>query len=111
MNDPGTNPNLARISADDMAEHADEASQLLRALANPNRLMILCLLASGERTVGELNEMVGISQSALSQHLSVLRQDKLVETRRESQNIHYRLAQGPALHIINTLHDVYCSNG
>ena len=99
---------LSQISTDDMAEHAEEASQLMRVLANPNRLMILCLLTKGEHSVGELNDLVGLSQSALSQHLSVLRHDALVETRRESQTVYYRLADGPALDIINTLHDVYC---
>lgn len=102
-------PDISRIAPEEMAEHADEASQVLRALGNPHRLMILCLLSKGELAVSELNELVGLSQSALSQHLSVLRQDELVETRRESQSIYYRLADGPALHIINTLHEVYCS--
>ena len=91
-----------------MIEHADEASQLMRALANPNRLMILCILSKGEMTVSELTSAVGLSQSALSQHLSVLRHDELVDTRRERQSIHYRLADGPAVQIINTLHDLYC---
>lgn len=109
MTDPASNgPNNA-VSPEDMAEHADAAAHLLRDLANPNRLMILCVLSKGEASVSTLNEAVGLSQSALSQHLSVLRRDGLVDTRRERQSIYYRLADGPALHIINTLHDVYCS--
>jgi DNA-binding transcriptional ArsR family regulator len=97
------------ISPEDMADHAEAATQLLRALANPNRLMILCVLSNGEMSVGALNDRVDLSQSALSQHLSVLRRDELVETRRDRQNVYYRLADGPALNIINTLHDLYCN--
>lgn len=99
---------LAALSPAQMAEHAESASQLLRTLGNPNRLMILCVLSEGELSVGELNERVPLSQSALSQHLSVLRHEGLVETRRESQSIYYRLSDGPAVRIIATLHDLYC---
>lgn len=92
----------------EMAAHAEEAAGLLRALANPHRLTVLCVLSEGELPVGELNARVPLSQSALSQHLGVLRADGLVETRREGQAIHYRLAPGPALAVIRTLHDLYC---
>ena len=92
----------------EMAAHAEEAAHLLRALANPHRLTVLCALAEGELPVGELNARVPLSQSALSQHLAVLRADGVVETRREGQAIHYRLAPGPALAVIRTLHDLYC---
>lgn len=109
MTEPRHPTSLRTISPDDMEEHADAAAHLLRDLANPNRLMILCVLSKGEASVSTLNEAVGLSQSALSQHLSVLRRDGLVDTRRERQSIFYRLADGPALHIINTLHEVYCS--
>ncbi|MDH3351931.1 MAG: metalloregulator ArsR/SmtB family transcription factor, partial [Gammaproteobacteria bacterium] len=68
-----------------MSEHAADAAGLMKALGNENRLMILCLLADGERSVGDLNEVVQLSQSALSQQLARLRQQGLVETRRESQ--------------------------
>ena len=96
------------VSLAEMEAHASEATQLLKALANEHRLLILCHLAEGEKTVGELNERVLLSQSALSQHLSVLRRDGLVDTRREAQTIHYRLAQGPATRVVETLHEVYC---
>lgn len=92
----------------EMAEHADDAAQLLKALANEHRLLILCRLAEGELSVGELNARVDLSQSALSQHLSVLRRDGLVSTRREAQTIYYSLAEGPAMIVINTLHGIYC---
>ena len=91
-----------------MRSHADEASRLLKALANPRRLMILCLLVGGERSVGEINEQVELSQSALSQHLAVLREEGLVLTRREAQTIVYALADGPAAAVMHTLHGIYC---
>ncbi len=91
-----------------MRAHAADAAQLLRALANDKRLMLLCLLVEGERSVGELNAKVELSQSALSQHLAVLRADGLVNTRREAQTIYYTLADGPAQRVLETLHDIYC---
>ena len=93
-----------------MREHAGDAAQLLKALANESRLMILCTLSEGELSVGQLNERVDLSQSALSQHLAVLRRDGLVRTRRESQTIYYSLATGPAGKMIDLLHDIYCGD-
>ena len=94
-----------------MQRNADDATRLLRALANPQRLRILCLLVGGEMSVGQINERVDLSQSALSQHLAVLREEHLVHTRREAQTIHYALANGPAQAIIETLHSIYCNPG
>ena len=91
-----------------MRAHAADAARLLRALANEKRLMLLCTLVEGEKSVGELNSQVDLSQSALSQHLAVLRADGLVATRREAQTIYYSLAAGPAHRIIDTLHGIYC---
>lgn len=96
------------MDPESMRAHAADAARLLKALANDKRLMLLCLLAEGERTVGELNARVDLSQSALSQHLAVLREDGLVLTRREAQSIVYALAPGPAQRVIATLHDIYC---
>lgn len=93
----------------DMSEHAEAASRLLKALANPNRLMILCMLNDQELSVGSLNALIPLSQSALSQHLAVLREDGLVQTRREAQTVYYRVAQGPALSVIAALHAHFCS--
>ena len=70
--------------------------------------MILCVLAEGERSVSDLNTIVPLSQSALSQQLARLRQQGLVKTRRESQTIFYSLAEGPADRIITLLHEIYC---
>ena len=97
-------------SARDMHAHAAEAAMLMRAFGNESRLMILCALADGEHSVGELNELVPLSQSALSQQLARLRREGLVTTRRESQVIHYSLAEGPADKIIHTLHDIFCAS-
>ena len=93
-----------------MRAHAADASRLLKALANEKRLMLLCLLAEGERSVSELNARLDLSQSALSQHLAILRDDGLVTTRREAQSIYYGLAKGPAQQVIETLHGIYCGD-
>jgi DNA-binding transcriptional ArsR family regulator len=94
--------------ANDLEAHADAAARLLKAMANPHRLLILCVLGEGELSVGALNERIPLSQSALSQHLAVLRADGLVATRRESQTIYYRIEPGPALDVIRSLHGHYC---
>lgn len=98
----------APVSADLMREHAADAARLMNALGNESRLMILCMLSEQERSVGELNEVVPLSQSALSQQLARLRQQGLVKTRRESQTIFYSLVDGPANKVIHLLHDLYC---
>jgi ArsR family transcriptional regulator len=87
---------------------APEAARLLRALANEHRLLILCHLVDGERSVGQLQSVVGLSQSALSQHLAVLREEGLVATRRESQTIWYRIQDPAALRVVETLADIFC---
>ncbi|MBV6424728.1 MAG: Transcriptional activator HlyU [Steroidobacteraceae bacterium] len=91
-----------------MQAHAGDAVQLLKALASEPRLKVLCLLVDGERSVGEINDLLELSQSALSQHLAVLREEGLVQTRREAQTIHYSLIPGPAAVMIEALHGIYC---
>ena len=91
-----------------MREHAGDAAQLLKALANEKRLMILCLLVGQERSVGDLNQHVDLSQSALSQHLALLREEGLVSTRRDAQTIYYTLTPGPTEQLLHTLHGIYC---
>ena len=88
---------------------ASVAARFLRAVANEHRLLILCQLGQGERSVGELCDRVGLQPSALSQHLARLRTDGLVATRREAQTIYYTLADDPARQIITALHSIYCS--
>jgi DNA-binding transcriptional ArsR family regulator len=101
--------NASLPEAREMGRHAVSAANLLKALANPHRLLILCVLGEGEFSVGALNERIPLSQSALSQHLAVLRTDGLVSTRRESQTIFYRVMPGPALDVIRVLHSHFCS--
>ncbi len=92
-----------------LASKAVEAEGLLKALANRHRLMILCNLVDGEASVSALRERVGLSQSALSQHLARLRDDGLVATRRAAQTIYYRLSGEAATKIMGLLHDLYCA--
>ena len=96
-------------SPEAMRRHACEAARLMKAVGNENRLMLLCALAGGELSVGELLERVDLSQSALSQHLAVLRREELVSTRRESQSIYYSLSSSTAGKLIEFLYDTYCS--
>lgn len=96
------------MSIKQLAEHAQEATNLLKALANANRLMICCCLGSDELSVTELNKLVPLSQSALSQHLSKMREAKLVKTRRESQTIYYSIADEAVLKVISALKGIYC---
>jgi DNA-binding transcriptional ArsR family regulator len=94
-----------------LAKQAGDAAQLLKMLANEKRLLILCFLAvRGEMTVGELVGVVKLSQSALSQHLAKLRADGLVEFRRASQTLHYRVTDQRALRLLQVLKEIYCSD-
>ena len=92
----------------ELERNARKASTLLKAMANERRLLILCHLAQGEKSVGELERLVGLSQSALSQHLARLRRDKLVRTRRAAQTIYYTLAGREAGAVMETLYNLYC---
>ncbi|WP_353255231.1 metalloregulator ArsR/SmtB family transcription factor [Hyphomonas sp.] len=89
-------------------ERASEAAKLLRTMSNEHRLMILCRLGDGELSAGELQAGTTLSQSALSQHLAVLREDGLVTTRRAGLNIFYRIAEPSALRVIETLAGIFC---
>jgi DNA-binding transcriptional ArsR family regulator len=93
----------------ELQEHATEAAALLKALASDQRLLVLCCLLDGALSVGEINQRVALSQSALSQHLGVLRDASLVTTSRQSQTIYYTLAQGPALQIMEVLYAAFCA--
>ena len=99
----------AAISAEEMKEHAAEAAQLLKALGNEQRLQILCNLLEAPLSVGELNARIELSQSALSQHLAVLREAGLVETRRDAQTIVYSLPDGPVTKVMAVLQQIYCA--
>ena len=88
--------------------NADTAVNLLKALANERRLMIVCALHGKERSVGELEKLIGLSQSALSQHLARLRRDGLVFTRRAAQTIYYSLNEKATKQILTSLYKVVC---
>ena len=91
-----------------MRTAADSACKLMRVMANPDRLLLLCQLAQGERRVGELEELLGIQQPTLSQQLAVLRDEALVETRREGKQIYYRIASPAAVAMMAVLYDQFC---
>jgi DNA-binding transcriptional ArsR family regulator len=93
---------------DELREHVSEAVDFLKTLANDNRLLILCTLLEGEQNVGELNEKLALSPSALSQHLAWLREAELVSTRRQSQSIYYQIADERVMKIMVLLKDMFC---
>ena len=99
---------LQVYDAKQLTAKAAEAARLLAALANESRLMILCELVDGERSVGTLVEAVGLTQSALSQHLAKLRAAGVVATRRDAQTIYYRLASEAAGSVMTTLAEIFC---
>ncbi|WP_419797151.1 MAG: ArsR/SmtB family transcription factor [Terasakiella sp.] len=96
------------MNIDVFKDKAIAASELLKIMGSERRLMILCQLGRGEKSVGELESLIGLKQSALSQHLAKLRAQKLVKTRRESQTIFYSLASREVEQIIMTLYGLYC---
>lgn len=93
----------------EMEANSEEAAELLKALANQYRLMILCELHNGERSVSALEAVVPLSQSALSQHLAKLREGGFVATRREAQTIYYSLADTRVVRLIGVLHELFCA--
>ncbi len=95
----------------DMAADAERACDFLKALTNPSRLMILCQLADGEKSVGALEALLGLRQPTLSQQLARLREDQLVETRRDGKMIYYRLASDEARQVIELLYQLFCVAG
>jgi ArsR family transcriptional regulator, virulence genes transcriptional regulator len=97
-----------KINVDHMLTAADEASSLLKALANRHRLIIICQLSEQERSVGELAALLKIRDSTVSQHLALLRKDGLVTARREGQTIWYSIGSDQARELVRTLYRVYC---
>ncbi len=96
------------MNLDEMFENAGRVSSFLKAMANDNRLVILCKLAEGEKNVGQLEELLGIRQPTLSQQLARLRMDGLVATRRESKQIYYSLASSEVTQVIGLLYQLFC---
>jgi len=97
-----------KIDIAEMRTKATQAAELLKAMSNENRLLILCYLGEKEMSVSELNSFIDLSQSSLSQHLARLRKDGLVKTRRESQTIYYTIAHPSTVKLIAFLHSEFC---
>lgn len=91
-----------------MEKNVETASQLLKAIGSPTRLMLLCALADGEKSVSELTDALGLRQAMVSQHLARLRQEGLVTTRREAQSVYYQIADETAEEIVQILYRRYC---
>ena len=104
-----TSPGLTRAEVARLHGSAVRVTDLLKAMANPSRLMILCQLAEGEKSVGEMEGIIGLSQSGLSQHLAVLRRKRIVSTRREAQSIYYSLASKEVEEIMAALYRIFCA--
>ena len=101
--------NTLAMPIEQLETNAASAAALLKALSNESRLLILCNLLAGEKCVGELNDRIPLSQSALSQHLARLRKDNMVSVRKEAQTVYYRIASPEAEKIISVLYDLYCA--
>jgi DNA-binding transcriptional ArsR family regulator len=97
------------LDLDQMAAAADQASELLKSLGNRHRLLILCQLTESERSVGDLAAFLGLRDSTVSQHLSLLRRDGLVRARRDGQTIWYSIASAPARRVLETLFELFCN--
>jgi len=98
-----------KINSDIMEAAADQASELLKALSNRHRLLIICQLINGERSVGELAQSLDLRDSTVSQHLALLRKDGLVSARRDAQTIYYSIESDPAREVLKTLYQVFCT--
>jgi ArsR family transcriptional regulator len=99
---------MSSMTAEQMQENATEAAAFLKQLSNPNRLLVLCALATGERTATELSKMSGLSPSSLSQHLNKLRTEGLINYRREHRYLYYYLADANVARFLGLLYDIYC---
>ena len=98
------------VDTDQMVAAADQASELLKSLGNRHRLLMLCQLTEGDRSVGDLAAFLGLRDSTVSQHLSLLRRDGLVQARRDGQTIWYSIASAPARRVLETLFEIYCKS-
>jgi ArsR family transcriptional regulator, virulence genes transcriptional regulator len=98
-----------KIDVEHMKLSAEGAEELLKALANRHRLLLLCQLIGGERSVGELAEFLELRDSTVSQHLALLRKDGLVSARRDGQTIWYSVASTPARRLLEVLYQIYCA--
>ena len=106
---PPDTPTAPALDLAMLRQSADAACRLMKALSNPDRLLLLCQLSQGEKRVGELEELVGIAQPTLSQQLGVLRDEGLVSTRREGKSIYYCIDSPQALAIMDVLYAEFCA--
>lgn len=102
-------PGASREEREEIILQARKASELLKALSHETRLLILCILADGEKTVGEIEAILGLQQAVVSQQLARLRLEHLVETRRAGRLIHYRIGSSDVAAVISSLHDMFCA--
>lgn len=98
------------MNMQELTSRSEEVAELLKAMSNSHRLLILCELSNGERSVSALEEIVGLSQSALSQHLARLRESGIVATRRDAQTIFYSLADARVATLMGTLYTLFCAS-
>ncbi len=98
-----------KIQTEKMSQAADDAVGLLQSLGNKSRLMIMCQLIGGEKSVGQLAELLQAREFTISQHLALLRKDRLVTTRRQAQTIYYSVASDPARRLLEILYEIYCA--
>ena len=108
---PTAGPEAGTVPLAEMAANAPAASRFLKALSNHNRLLLLCLLSAGERTVSELEAALGLRQPAISQQLARLRAEGLIAGRRDGKSIHYRLASEDARQVMLLLYELFCEPG
>ncbi|EOG7644944.1 metalloregulator ArsR/SmtB family transcription factor [Vibrio cholerae] len=101
-------PTTIKIEMDEMKKNAEEVAELLRVMAHPERLMVLCQLTQSEMGVGQLQQGSTLSQSAFSQHLTILRKHGIIQARKESQQVFYRLADSRITALIQSLQNVFC---
>jgi DNA-binding transcriptional ArsR family regulator len=109
--DGATMPDTANIDLDTMRASADRTCSMLKTLSNPDRLLLLCQIADGERCVSDLEEALDIHQPTLSQQLGVLREEGLVTTRREGKRIYYSIASSEAMAVMQVLYEQFCTPG
>ena len=100
---------LGSLEIHKLRESAEDAGDLLKVMANNNRLLIMCQLLDGEKSVQQLQQAIGLSQSAISQQLAILRAHKMVSTRRQAQSVFYSLASEEAEAVLTTLYNLYCA--
>ena len=99
---------LSQREMDEMFSQARDATEMLKVMSHEGRLLILCVLLDGEKSVGEIEESVGLAQATVSQHLSRLRLDRILATRREGRQIYYRIVDNKVTTLISTLYSLFC---